>query len=1022
MDLEIEGILQPLFIHSTGNYIGLIKSTDEGEPTLEARGSILHQGIKLSCSPAVKAPLSSAAQGLLASPQVRVHDSRLAGMLPQPPYGPGFAHPTRWTPLISWGKVYETSTRATHGRAVADTLEDSGIPVVTHLKRTWQGPREGREHQPTPAPTTFSSANKSNSSKGQFALIPTILGPPGVGSQPGYNGSWCHPAALPPEAWHYSSYLRQTLDGAEHITRKLGPGTSAGSGSAAPQAQPKRKQSEWEETRQTNTEESKSKKPAPEFKSTNNDGTKQPSSETRPQDGTTQAGNSARNQESGNGSTDTSRRTEEERATKGKKEKGTPKGKNEGKGSKGKGKGKGPPVSRRIAMLMLQRRRYTCTQQNQAARRRTPPDQAWQELRHLLTEYDLPQGRIDPPPDADGDAEWTEMIQLACEQALNSQSTQERRDKGFRLLLLLPRMLLTREWKDTPLSTDEFQLRCRHFWNGAWEKLLPPHTLQTSIETWTDEEVADAKKRLGDLPKLSQDAAKQAAAMATELAAVFLSQGDRGRAARLLVSDGLAPRVLHSFLHLWKYHPPASKPQKLDQLKAVVQHKWSNDREELQRPGIVATLKRSGAQGAGGPSQWRKSLLLGLFNSARAMDAWATLLNQVAIGGGPEDFRTVLGWCTLHGLYKDPLGAEIRPLGVGEFFRRNIASTLMHANQKSFRHHFLGQASRSAEQTRQPYQFAVSVKAGTDMLIHSVRLLLSLKTDYSVIKIDAVNAFNNVCRIAMLQQLRQHFPTLAGFFEEMYLGHPPTDKGPRILFNCGADGKVRVIWSREGTTQGDPAGPMLFAMALHPALQLIQEALGQEVYVLAYLDDIFLLVPTNAVAHALRTTQQVLMTNCNLPLKLKKCHVYHPPDHNLPANFLNDPLLKEVQTTTQGVEVVGAPVGTPDYELKGLRGRGLEKATKLVRKVRTLPTTQDAMVMLRGSCIAKLTYYLRVTPPSTAKQVGQEYDEVLRQEFEQVCTLTQNELTTPRAGQDPRSTAWAQAQLPISHGGYGFRS
>ena len=58
---------------------------------------------------------------------------------------------------------------------------------------------------------------------------------------------------------------------------------------------------------------------------------------------------------------------------------------------------------------------------------------------------------------------------------------------------------------------------------------------------------------------------------------------------------------------------------------------------------------------------------------------------------------------------------------------------------------------------------------------------------------------------------------------------------------------------------------MLFAMALHPALQLIQEALGQEVYVLAYLDDIFLLVPTASVAHALRTTRQVLMSNCNLP-------------------------------------------------------------------------------------------------------------------------------------------------------------
>ena len=78
--------------------------------------------------------------------------------------------------------------------------------------------------------------------------------------------------------------------------------------------------------------------------------------------------------------------------------------------------------------------------------------------------------------------------------------------------------------------------------------------------------------------------------------------------------------------------------------------------------------------------------------------------------------------------------------------------------------------------------------------------------------------------------------------------------------------------------------------------------------------------------------------------------------------------------------------------------------------------------MLLGSCIAKWTYYLRVAPPSSARQVGRGYDEVSRKELEEVRNLTTAEFTQSRAGQDTRSTAWAQAQLPIGRGGCGLRS
>ena len=85
-----------------------------------------------------------------------------------------------------------------------------------------------------------------------------------------------------------------------------------------------------------------------------------------------------------------------------------------------------------------------------------------------------------------------------------------------------------------------------------------------------------------------------------------------------------------------------------------------------------------------------------------------------------------------------------------------------------------------------------------------------------------------------------------------------------------------MIWSREGTTQGDPGGPLLFALAMQPALEEIQTQLGSEAHVLAYLDDVFLLVPAPQAAHSLRVAEEALRQRCGLMIKLSKCKIFDP--------------------------------------------------------------------------------------------------------------------------------------------------
>ena len=99
--------------------------------------------------------------------------------------------------------------------------------------------------------------------------------------------------------------------------------------------------------------------------------------------------------------------------------------------------------------------------------------------------------------------------------------------------------------------------------------------------------------------------------------------------------------------------------------------------DKLPEDDLIKILRQSGLHGAGGPSRWRKGLLVGLLGQPNAARAWTQFMTLLAQGQAPPDVMHALGWCTLHGLLKDKTKTEVRPLGVGEYFRRLIASTLL---------------------------------------------------------------------------------------------------------------------------------------------------------------------------------------------------------------------------------------------------------------------------------------------------------------------------------------------------------
>ena len=90
---------------------------------------------------------------------------------------------------------------------------------------------------------------------------------------------------------------------------------------------------------------------------------------------------------------------------------------------------------------------------------------------------------------------------------------------------------------------------------------------------------------------------------------------------------------------------------------------------------------------------------------------------------------------------------------------------------------------------------------------YSSSFAVVVRETHPVLKTDVKNAFNSVSRAHLLNELAASFSDI---YNQMYSGYN------HLIFNNGTESVV--LQSAEGVHQGDPLGPALFSVVIHPLL------------------------------------------------------------------------------------------------------------------------------------------------------------------------------------------------------------
>ena len=288
----------------------------------------------------------------------------------------------------------------------------------------------------------------------------------------------------------------------------------------------------------------------------------------------------------------------------------------------------------------------------------------------------------------------------------------------------------------------------------------------------------------------------------------FMSEGKIKAAIRLLSKDGRqkvlplhartnpgdpsSPTVLDV---LREKHPPAQPCHTNALIDAFIE-----DTPEIHPvifDGITADLVRrmvlrsSGSAGPSGldASAWQRMCTAFRGPSNDLCASMAAVARRICREEIEDRSLSAFVASRLIALDKSP---GVRPIGVGEVLRRVLGKAIMAV---------IGLDVRKAAGV---HQLCAGQEAGCEAAVHSLRAIFESADSEGVLLVDATNAFNRLNRQVALHNIQRLCPAISTVLSNTY-------RTPAQLF-----AENQVIYSEEGTTQGDPLAMAFYALATIP--------------------------------------------------------------------------------------------------------------------------------------------------------------------------------------------------------------
>ena len=363
-----------------------------------------------------------------------------------------------------------------------------------------------------------------------------------------------------------------------------------------------------------------------------------------------------------------------------------------------------------------------------------------------------------------------------------------------------------------------------------------------------------------------------------------VEDGQYRKAIQSLSSDGLADATEDVFDEMLTKHPQAGPPCiPSDPVPPPLQ---------VREVDVVRALQSFPNGTAPGPSSFRANHFKeAVFcpspdRANYALRGLVGVVNHLCAGRVPHVVLPHLCGASLFACKKK--GGGHHPIAVGEVLRRLTSKCVCWA--------VLADAIRILS----PLQVGVGLPVGCEAIVHSVT---SVQEDVSVppddrctLLVDFSNAFNSVDREGMFRVVRARIPSMAAWLECCYGSQPLLHLGERTILSCC------------GVQQGDPLGPLGFALALHPIIEKIKEEVPSLLINAWYLDDGTLCGSVGDLCSALAIIESEGPSR-GLLLNRSKSHLCVPMD----ASFSNNPLPPSIPVSRRGFDLLGSPIGPSSH-------------------------------------------------------------------------------------------------------------